>query len=35
MPTSDVRIVAFGRPERDDPQSSVLTAAAALGASTK
>jgi len=35
MPTSDVRIVAFGRPERDDPQSSVLTAAVALGASTK
>ena len=34
MPTSDVRIVAFGRPERDDPQSSVLTAATALGAST-
>ena len=35
MPASDVRIVAFGRPERDDPQSGVLTAAAALGASTK
>ena len=35
MPASDVGIVAFGRPERDDPQSSVLTAAAALGASTK
>ena len=34
MPASDVRIVAFGRPERDDPQSSVLTAATALGAST-
>ena len=34
MPASDVRIVAFGRPERDDPQSSVLTAAAVLGAST-
>ena len=34
MSASDVRIVAFGRPERDDPQSSVLTAAAVLGAST-
>ena len=34
MPASEVRIVAFGRPERDDPQSSVLTAATALGAST-
>jgi len=34
MPASDVRIVAFGRPERDDPQSSALTAATALGAST-
>ena len=34
MPASDVRIVAFGRPERDDPQSSVLIAATALGAST-
>ena len=34
MPASDVRIIAFGRPERDDPQSSVLTAATALGAST-
>ena len=34
MPASDVRIVAFGRPERDDPPSSVLTAATALGAST-
>ena len=34
MSASDVRIVAFGRPERDDPQSSVLTAATALGAST-
>ena len=34
MPASDVRIVAFGRPARDDPQSGVLTAATALGAST-
>ena len=34
MPASGVRIVAFGRPERDDPQSSVLTAATAFGAST-
>ena len=35
MPASDVRIIAFGRPERDDPQSEVLSAAAALGASTR
>ena len=35
MPVSDVSIVAFGRPGGDDPQSRVLSAAAALGASTK
>ena len=35
MPASDVSIVAFGRPERDDAQSHVLSAAAALGAATR
>ena len=35
MTASDVRIVAFGRPERDDAQSRVLSAAAALGAGTR
>ena len=35
MPASDVSIVAFGRPERDDAQSNVLSAAAALGAATR
>jgi len=32
---SDISIVAFGRPERDDAQSRVLSAAAALGAGTR
>jgi len=35
MTASDVSIVAFGRPERDDAQSRVLSAAAALGAGTR
>jgi hypothetical protein len=35
MSSSDVSIVAFGRPECDDAQSRVLLAAAALGASTR
>ena len=35
MSGSDVSIVAFGRPERDDAQSHVLLAAAALGAGDK
>ena len=35
MSGSDVSIVAFGRPERDDAQSHVLLAAAALGATTR
>ena len=35
MSASDVSIVAFGRPERDDAQSHVLSAAAALGAGTR
>ena len=35
MSASDVSIVAFGRPERDDAQSRVLSAAAALGAGTR
>jgi len=35
MTASDIRIVGFGRPERDDAQSHVLSAAAALGAGTR
>ena len=35
MSGSDVSIVAFGRPERDDAQSHVLLAAATLGATTR
>ena len=35
MTASDIRIVGFGRPERDDAQSRVLSAAAALGAGTR
>ena len=35
MTASEVRIVAFGRPERDDAVSAVLSAAAQRGAGTR